>query len=81
MSDPTYKRVSWTQQFFDEDDRELVSHDFDSPPAHIAVNDYVQFSFCNSKGRVVKVSHFFRELLESDHLRHIILITLDTTHT
>ncbi len=77
LIEPKYKRVTWSQQFLDEDGKELVTHEFDAPPVHFAVGDHVEFSFCAYKGRVARVSHYFRELLELDELRHVILLTLE----
>ena len=79
-SEPSYKHTQWTQEFLDQDGKLLISHDFLSPPAQISVGEYVEFSFCIYKGRVLKITHYFREIIESDLLRHVISIHLDTDH-
>ena len=79
MIKPSYEHFSWTHQFVDEDNRDILIHDFCVPPVPIAVGDYVEFAFCIHKGRVLKITHQFSEIINESHLRHTIVITLDTT--
>jgi len=75
--------VSWHQEFIDEEGNAIHSFEFKIPPAAIAVGEFVEFAFSNHKGRVIDVSHYFRDNMrpfqtERPHLRHFIRIKIDT---
>ena len=83
IAEAPYVGVSWHQEFFDEEDKQIISYEFKVPPAQVSIGEFVEFAFLKDKGRVIDVRHYIRDNLtlgktEDPHLRHFIQIKINT---